>query len=73
MTYLEAFHGDKLPLYEQITNFSFQFMENDLFGRHKTTVIMLCDFAECQILFVVNHMAGKWRAEPGVSRCSILS
>jgi len=28
----KAFHGYKSPLYQKITHFSFQFMENDLFG-----------------------------------------
>jgi len=32
----KAFHGDKSPLYQQITHFSFQFMENDLFGSPST-------------------------------------
>jgi len=31
--FLKAFYGNKSPLYQQITHFSFQFMENDLFGR----------------------------------------
>jgi len=28
----KAFHGDKLPLYQQITHFSFQFGVNELFA-----------------------------------------